>query len=400
VSVSRRGDRVAVVVGVSGSNGGGVVVVDRRGTQLAVSTGWMEVGGLGWSPDDREVWFTAGGPTRGGTGIVGALKALHAVSLSGRERLLLRTAGDLTLLDVSPDGRALVAHGRTRMEARGRLAGDPRERDLTYLDGTIPMGISADGRTVLFQESGQAGGPQNTSFLLRVGDSGPVRLGAGMAVALSPSGRLAIVQLGDFHQSGNRLVLLSVGPEPPRELSRGPVESYGGAAWLPDGERLIVHGTEKGRDGRLYVQLVPDGDLRPISPEGWTLGGTPSSHWVPCFRSEPDEKGRPARTWRLCDVEGGSPRAAPWVRGEAVVLAWSDDGRHALVADFWQPPFRVFRVDTSNGRVEPWLDTSPPDPAGIRPEWTQAGTLTSDGRHYVYSYSRTLSDLLLVEGLK
>jgi len=70
------------------------------------------------------------------------------------------------------------------------------------------------------------------------------------------------------------------------------------------------------------------------------------------------------------------------------------------VADFWQPPFRVFRVDVVSGSREPWLDTSPPDPAGITPEWTQGGTLTPDGRHYVYSYSRTFTDLFLVEGLE
>jgi eukaryotic-like serine/threonine-protein kinase len=400
VRISPRGDRLALVVGVSGSNGGDVVLLDRGGRRTAVSPGWMEVQGLAWSSGGDEVWFTGGGPSRGGTGIVGATKALSALSLSGRERLLLRAAGDLTLLDVSPDGRALMAHGRTRMEARGRLAGDSAERDLTYLDGTIPMGISADGRAVLFQEAGQAGGPKNSSFLLRVGDAGPVRLGEGMAVALSPNGRLAVIQMGDFHQSGNRLLLLSAGTEPPRELPRGAIDAYGGAAWLPDGERLIVSGAEKGREGRLYVQRVPDGDLRPISPEGWVLGGTPSTHWVPCFGVQPDERGRQMRAWQLCSVDGGSPRRAPWVVGEVVVLAWSGDERHALVADFLQPPFRVFRVDTASGQREPWLDTSPPDPAGIRAEWTQGGTLTPDGRHYVYSYSRTLNDLFLIEGLK
>jgi hypothetical protein len=400
VRISPRGDHLALVVGVSGSNGGDVLLLDRGGRRTAVSPGWMEAKGLAWSSDGGEVWFTGGGPRRGGTGIVGATKALYAVSLSGRERLLLRAAGDLTLLDVSPSGRALVAHGRTRMEARGRLAGDRAERDLTYLDGTIPMGISADGRAVLFQEAGQAGGPKNTSFLFRVGDSGPVRLGEGMAVALSPNGQLAVVQLGDFHQSGNRLVLLSAGADPPRELPRGRIDSYGGAAWLPDGERLIVSGAEEGREGRLYVQRVPDGDLRPISPEGWTLGGTPCGHWVPAFRSRPNERRRPARTWQLYSVDDGSPRAAPWLVGEAVVLAWSDDERHALVADFLQPPFRLFRVDTASGQREPWLDTSPPDPAGIRAEWTQGGTLTPDGRYYVYSYSRTLNDLFLIEELR
>ncbi len=54
----------------------------------------------------------------------------------------------------------------------------------------------------------------------------------------------------------------------------------------------------------------------------------------------------------------------------------------------------------ARGRHEPWLDTSPPDPAGIRPDWTRGGTLTPNGRYYVYSYSRTLSDLFVVEGLR
>jgi hypothetical protein len=302
VRVSKQGGRLALIVGTSGSNGGDVVLLDRDGRQTAASAGWMEAKGLAWSPDGSEVWFTAGGPGRGGTGIVGARKALLAVSLAGKERLLVRAAGDLALLDVSPDGRALMAHGRTREEARGRLAGDDEERDLTYLDGTIPMGISADGRAILFQEAGQSGGLKNASFLFRVGDPGPVRLGEGMAVALSPDGRFAIVQEGDFHQSGNRLFLLSAGSESRRELSRGPIDSYAGAAWLPDGERAIVSRAEKGREGRLYVQRVPDGDPRPISPEGWVLGGTPSAHWVPCFRTQSDEKGRPARTWQLCSV--------------------------------------------------------------------------------------------------
>jgi hypothetical protein len=51
------------------------------------------------------------------------------------------------------------------------------------------------------------------------------------------------------------------------------------------------------------------------------------------------------------------------------------------------------------GRREAWLDTSPPDPTGVdRVGWALA-VLTPDGRYYAYSYLRTLSDLVLVEGL-
>jgi hypothetical protein len=64
--VSPGGDRVALIVGQFGGRGGDVVVVDRSGHRTVLSSGWMDVDGLAWSPDGREVWFTAGGPARGG----------------------------------------------------------------------------------------------------------------------------------------------------------------------------------------------------------------------------------------------------------------------------------------------------------------------------------------------
>jgi len=62
--VSPAGDRVALILGRNGTYGGDVVVIDRSGHRTVLSTGWMDVNGLAWSPDGREVWFTAGGPAR------------------------------------------------------------------------------------------------------------------------------------------------------------------------------------------------------------------------------------------------------------------------------------------------------------------------------------------------
>jgi hypothetical protein len=402
VRVSPQGDRIALAVGQSArGNGGDVVVFDRSGHRTVLSAGWMVVEGLGWSPDGLEVWFTAGGPARSGVGSRGTLKELRAVSLAGRERLLLRMAGDLTLSDVFRDGRVLVSHGREREEARGKLAGDERERDLTYLDATLTVGISADGRAVLFQEEGQAGGPQNTSYLRRVGDPGPIRLGDGWAMALSPDGRRAIAGTGPPNRSGMRLVLLSAGAEPPREFHG--LDVFDWAWWTPDGQRVILKGRESDRPWRAYIVQPPDGQPQPIAPEG-TLCRPAVSGWAFCCHPKEDER----RHAPICDLralDGSVTRPVPWLDERDAPIAWSPDGRYAFVAGHFEPPFRVFRVDVATGRRELWLDASPPDPAGVdpfdfEPFGADLAVITPDGRYYAYSYLRTLSDLFLVEGLR
>ena len=295
VRVSPQGDRVALVEGETGAFGGDVVVVDTSGRRTVLSAGWMEVDGLAWSPDGREVWFTAGGPARSGVGSWGTLKELRAVSLAGRERLLLRMAGDLTLQDVFRDGRVLVSHGRTRGEARGKLAGDEEERDLTYLDGTFTVGISADGRAVLFQECAQAGGPLNTAYLRRVGDPGPIRLGEGTAVALSPDGRRAIAMRGQAYRSDSRLVVLSAGAEPPLELPRGTLDRVGWAYWTPDGQRVMFQGGEKDRAGR---------GVHPAA------AGRPAAADLPEENPACRLRGTDGRRARICRRTTGAPSAS------------------------------------------------------------------------------------------
>jgi hypothetical protein len=353
------------------------------------------VRGLAWSPDGREVWFTAGGPARNGESSSGTLKELHAVSLEGRERLLLRMAGDVTLQDVSRDGRVLISYGgRSRWEARGKLSGDGKEHDLTYLGGTYMVGISADGKTVLFADDPNA--PQGGVFIRRATDVGPIRLGEGIAIALSPDGRRAYA--GDHvFQSGARHTVLSAGPEPPRELSRGTLDRIGWGQWMADGQRVIFAGWEKDRPVRSYVVEPPDGQPKPISPEGTECKGAMGQRWLPCFHIQ-DEHGEAIRVWELRSLDGQT-RPAPWIGAEDYPVAWSPDGAHAFVAIAHIPPFRVFRVEVGTGRREPWLDSSPPDLAGVG-SFPAEVTLTPDGRYYAYSYPRTLSDLFLVEGLR
>jgi hypothetical protein len=160
---------------------------------------------------------------------------------------------------------------------------------------------------------------------------------------------------------------------------------------------VIFYGREKDRDIRLHILQPPDGQPQPISPEGtWC---EPAWYgWAGCYRVQED-KGRPIRIWELRSLDGGETRPAPWIERDDFPIAWSADGLHAFVAGSAIPPLRAFRVDVTTGRREPWLDTRPPDPAGVD-QISRAACLTPDGRYYVYAYLRTLSDLFLVEGLR
>src|SRR5262249_31598807 len=100
--VSPRGDRVAFLDHPAhGDDGGFVAVVDAAGTKRVLAGPFSTAFGLAWAPDASAICFTAapGGNTR----------ALRAVTLDGKESLLARAPGILTLLDMAPGGRAIVS---------------------------------------------------------------------------------------------------------------------------------------------------------------------------------------------------------------------------------------------------------------------------------------------------
>src|SRR5207245_10064387 len=90
--VSPHGDRVAFVDHpIWGDGRGAIAVVDLAAGKHTLTAGWNDIGGVAWSDDGKEVWFTG---TR-----AGSARALHAVKLAGQERLLARVPGMLTIQD-------------------------------------------------------------------------------------------------------------------------------------------------------------------------------------------------------------------------------------------------------------------------------------------------------------
>jgi len=193
--VSPKGDYVAFIDHTNqGDDGGSVAVVDLNGKKKNLTRDWYGTGGLAWSPTGEEVWFTASE--------LGVDHYLSAVSLAGNERLVARIPGTLVVFDIWHDGRVLLARVGRRREVMALQEGEAKERDLSWLDYSYPADLSADGKIVLFDEEGVGGGVQygNSKELtyavyIRNTDGSPaIRLGEGVADALSPDQKWVIVQ--------------------------------------------------------------------------------------------------------------------------------------------------------------------------------------------------------------
>jgi serine/threonine protein kinase/DNA-binding winged helix-turn-helix (wHTH) protein len=395
--VSPRGDRVAFIEHPFGENfegfasgPGHLVVIDRRGRKL-VSSEWTSIGGLAWSPDGNEVWFTA---TK-----TSFASALHALSLAGRERLVAQMGETIYLHDISRDGRVLVAQGRISAQTRGRMALDAAERDYTWLDGTTRARFSPDGRFFIFTEALDGGGPVRRAYLRRTDGAPAVWLGNGNALDVSPDGKL-VVCLSGFP---SELRLVPVGAGEPRTLRRGMIDQrgYSQALFLPDGKRLVGVGSAGGWK-RLFVQELPDGEPRLFAPVGVMIATTtsPDGRFVAAHTVGADR-------FALYPVDGGEPHAIPGLAIGDMPLRFSTDGTALFVFEALETRARlkVVRLDLASGGKSAWLDLRPADPAAFilsDPRGIVARNIdiAPDGRSYLHSYSSVVSDLYIVDGLR
>ena len=79
------------------------------------------------------------------------------------------------------------------------------------------------------------------------------------------------------------------------------------------------------------------------------------------------------------------------------IIGLSSDRRSLYLARRQELPIRIYRLDPLTGRRELLKEIMPADPAGIL---SPTGIfMTPDGKGYVYSVRRVLSNLYLVEGL-
>jgi len=379
--ISSKGDAIAFIDHPQlGDDGGSVAVVDLTGKKTTLSTGWDSIQGISWSPDGDEIWFSA---TR-----TGGDRSLYAVTQAGVVRLLARVPGELTLLDVRHDGNVLLTRGNDRAGVMGLAPGDAKERDLSWLDWSSPGDLSADGKTVLFAETGEGGGPKYAVYVRKTDGSPAIRLSEGIGLSLSPDGKWALARP---NVTPSPLVLLPTGVGEAKPLNQDSLNHLWGH-WLPDGKRLVFSGNEPGHGFRLYVESPDEGKAHPISPEGV------SGAVVLSPKGDFAASGGPDGKIYLYPVSGGEPVLVPGMQAGEIPTGWSGDGKSLYVFRFGEIPAKVSEVEISSGKRKLWKELVPADAAGI--DTIRGITITPDARAYVYGYIRTLSDLYLVEGLK
>jgi serine/threonine protein kinase/Tol biopolymer transport system component len=380
--ISPKGDQIAFVDHpVRRDDAGNVSVIDLSGKSKVLSTGWETVWGLAWSPSGEEIWFTG---TKVGYG-----RYLAGVSLRGKERLLAREPGTLTLQDVAHDGHVILTRDVPRVGMVGVSPGETKERDLSWLDWSAPRDLSDDGKTLIFTESGEAGGENYSAYMRDTDGSPAVRLGDGSGFALSPDKKWV---LSGLPKPPVQFVLLPTGPGEVRPLTHDRI-NHSIAHWLPDGKQFVFAGNAPSEGTKLYLQSVNGGDARALTPEG--VNGS-------LFAISPDGKSvvavGPDGKGYIYSLEGGTPRTIPGFDVGDGPISWCSDGHSIYLYHLGELPAKIYRLDLDTGKRQFWKALMPPDLSGVTD--ISAIFITPDGKGYVYEYGRTLSDLYLVSDVK
>ena len=363
---------------VVGGDDGRVVIIDAHGNHQASSSFFSSVEGLAWCADGKEVWFSAVP--------AGSARSIYALDLSGKERLLYRAPGGLTIHDISRSGHVLLTADKSRLTIAALAPGETRERSLSWFDWSLLTDMSADGKTIVFSETGEAEGNNYSVFLRKTDGSPAIRLGDGGFGYLSPDGQWVVALVGQ----PARLVLLPTGVGEPRQLTDGKIEHFG-CAWLPDSKSIVYSAAEEGRGPRTYWLGLQGGTPRALTPEG-TFGSvlTPDGKFLLAADAQ-------RQRW-LYPIAGGEPQKFNVALDpNEHIVRFFPDGKSLLVRT--RPvPVQITRIDIATGRRELWKEIVPADPGGVVS--IPVVKFSADGKSYAYSVGRMLSDLYVVDGLK
>ena len=370
--ISPNGERIAFFEHPQkGDDRGSVNIIDLDGEKTMLTDGYWSERGLAWSPDSKEVLFSAS--------LSGGNYMIFAATLDGSRRIVDQSPGGLVLQDVASDGRWLATRIDFRYTAMVHTAGTHDDRDLSWLRTSHSKVLSQDGQTLLFAETSIG---NNYAVCLRKTDGSPiVRLGEGMPTDLSPDGKwvLAIIP-----SKPPQLTIYPTGAGETRQIDRANIETYASAQWFRDGKRILIGGNEPGEGARYFVQDLSGGEPQPITPEGTRDG-----------RLSPDGKlilARGAgRKYIVYPADGGEPRSVPWLTDADAVFQWGADSRSVFAYRGSAIPCRVEQINLETGRRELFTEMAPANRTGLL--YVRPTFIADNQQSYAYTTYQQVSTL-------
>jgi Tol biopolymer transport system component len=357
---------------------GSVSLIDHAGRRTVLTEPHTSVRGLAWSKDGSEVWYSA---------IKDGQSGVFGVTTAGERRTVWASPSFVKLFDIAADGTLLLGRETAERRIEALFSGASAPVDVTLRSNSSSQWISPDGTSVAVADQST---PTYSAYLRKPGAE-PVLLGEGQPSGVSPDGQWLLA----MPVSGSPALLHPTGAGQTRKLPNPDNLVFDSTAWLPDSRHVVLFGQAQGGISRGYVQNIDSGPPRPFTTEGvrsarwWVLPVSPDGTRVVAVGKD----GRQA-VIRLSD---GASTPIPALQENELIVQWLEDGRGVLVARGNGQPWRVDRLDLSSGQRAAVLEVRAPDGAGLR---LSVLAIARDGRHYVHSYSRLLTDLFLVQGFR
>jgi eukaryotic-like serine/threonine-protein kinase len=357
---------------------GAVALVDRQGASRRLTTYYSTGRSLCWTPDGKEVWYTAS--------LEGEDPGMYAVTPAAKIRTVLRSPTELVIEDISPAGRVLLESVRFQIEMGVKRSGDSRARDI---ETSVDLGsISPDGQWVVFN---RYQGSDYKAYVKKSDGVASVKLGDGYGAGINWDASLvAAAQTSQPH----KIYLYPTGAGEQRVIDLGDLSAAFGTwendlTFSRDGRWAVFSAFDPKQQIRDYLLDMRDGKLRPVTPVGSRAGKlSPDATRVVTLDIAADK-------YVLVDAAFGKVSDIPGLEKDDEVLGWSLDGS---MVNVWNQdlPARLSQLDVATGRRQLVQTVEPMAMLGSM----YARLVTSaDGKTVAYRNRRGLYAIYIADGL-
>ena len=387
---SPSGDKIAFIDhAILGDDRGTVEVIDLQGNRKPLTREFNTVQGLAWAPKGDEIWFTGA--------VNSEPSSLRAVSLDGKERMLLSSPAKLHLQDISKDRNVLLSIEDYRDQQILSETQTGKVRDVSSFPFQITEAFSPDGQALLLNTYVTGSTNDYNLYTQRTDGSAPALIGQGAGIGFSTDGKW-VLALDPTNLQHLRVIPTGVGEA--RVLTSPSGTEYLGAAWVPGGKQILALLQASGHTPVTYIQDLETGTVRPVGKEGrylWSVAEQGLGSISPDgkgFIVTDDEKHywvQPMDGSEASEIKGLSPGDLP--------LEWHGGSENI----FFERPIgtdssEIYDLNLATGTSKLWSHFTPTDKTAMVA--MRHPIITQDGAHVLYVVQRIFSTLFVANGIQ